>query len=240
MRDPSPAATARQTTPDHTASPRMSAIRVTFELATPIILRSALTLDAIILAEMAIETGRDCKGDLEDVFQATDGIPHASSALLRYAPTNGNLHKTCSRSAEAMSTLAPNPPKQIHYKHKSDLNSYRWRTAKRVTFETVAKPDTLQTLISLVHSIGTRRADGYGLIAAGRIETIHDPHPHFGLLDAKGRPARPIPLELWGIIGKGTPDEIGFARARPYYWDPTTPSEPCAMPAPPTSMACTQ
>ncbi len=57
--------------------------------------------------------------------------------------------------------------------------------------------------------------------------------PTWGLADANGIPARPVPMEVWEELGDQVqrPEAITVCRWRPFYWSSRNEPALCAVPA---------
>ena len=79
--------------------------------------------------------------------------------------------------------------------------------------------DAVEAIVRDVPALGTRRGDGFGLIESYAFDEV-SAGPTWGLADANGIPARPVPMEVWEELGDQVqrPEAITVCRWRPFYW----------------------
>ena len=197
---------------------------ITAKLKTPVILGGGyLTLDSL-LANLIFET----TGDIEVAHNTvplvcTDGLFHASAALLEPFGSNG-----VSFCANMRATHALNPDlllknrhgkihKQIGLTRRSNfgavMNSYTAFDAPKIIWSAEGDSEAVNRLLSGVVFIGKRRGSGFGEVSKWDIEK--------GSLDGVagpfGEPLRPVPLDMFSGDKSSLKADAAW---RPAYWRP--------------------
>lgn len=202
----------------------MDKFKVTMTLGSPIVTNGGyMTLDALLAALIFDQTG-----DLEQAhsaipLKATEGLWHASAAIIEKLDT-GRVSFVASLRASHdldLNHVAKNKQGNTHTaigltrrrEFGAVMNNYGMFTAPSVTWYAQGDADEVERLLTDVSFIGKRRASGYGQVAGMSIE-VDDLDGITGLF---GEPLRPVPIELF----KGDQTALRADAAwRPAYWHP--------------------
>lgn len=204
--------------------------KLTLELATPLYMRSRLTLDGLLSAAVFNQTGK--KG-LETVdlipLERERGIFKGSSIFYHplYQPERVGLVMGFVRNEADMHQrlFAPNGKGRKKYLpidrtrstgHKTTMDSYPGVSVREVYFWGDGDPEKCVFLIeNFIHGIGKRANTGAGQIL--RV-TADETDEDYSWVTESGRPARPLPMEVWKELGlDGVP--AGEAVVSLPYWD---------------------
>ena len=213
---------------------RFEPFLATLEMVTPVILRASLTLDAILIGENALYVG-DAAAIRDVPLAKRNGVPLASQAYLD-AVDMITVHKAVTmRQTEAsrMPLHAIALGRRASFSgeaYKNTLNTYEGISVRRIVFAGVGDTDAIRDVLEDVRGIGTRRADGFGMISSCTVEPFDADPAIWGLVDPEGEPMRPVPLAMWANLGGTRSPVIQAVRARPFYWDVRNPAEACAVP----------
>ncbi len=202
----------------------MERLTVTTSLKTPIILGGGyLTLDSL-LASLIFEATGDIEVAHSTVpLSSTDGLFHASAALLEPSDSSRVSFVANMRAMHALDPdlLLKNKHGQIHKKigltRRRDfgavMNSYTSFDAAEVTWYAEGNPEAVEKLLSDVRFIGKRRGSGFGEVSSWSIE----PGDFDGIVGPFGEPMRPVPVRMF--TGDGASLKVDAAW-RPAYWHP--------------------
>lgn len=211
----------------------------TLEFRTPLILKAATTLDAILVAEMAIHLGDEAA--LASVpLKQTGGVYHASQIYLDAVNWRIPIAKANLRRNEPQHAPLPllkgnargNRIVTSHNHQKNTLNSYEAQVVRAAHFGGTGDVAAIRDILADIRAVGLRRADGMGMVAAVVVAALDNvDETRWGLADPAGEPMRPVPLDMWDSLGGIDDPLIQAVRYRPFYWDTRNAVVPCAVPA---------
>lgn len=210
----------------------MNQFILTLNFRTPISAGRLPTLDAILAAEIAKERGDDAIGDLP--LEQTEGVWHGSALFFDAPGIVRQTTKVALTRKERLDVPDHVAPSRggVFRKWPNLMNSYDMQAVSVGVYLGDGDIDAVESIIRDVPAIGARRADGFGLIDSYAFDEVRI-GPLWGLADAAGRPARPVPNEVWSRLGPEAqvPQAIEVCKYRPFYWSSRTPTAVCAVPA---------
>lgn len=211
---------------------------VEIRLATPPLLRRPLALDGLLAWSAVDSQGPEAGEHLPlmrsgEVWHASVGILEAPAPGIEAAVTDisyirslrpqrdldadllapGGL-RARTKSAHPVIDLASGP-------YRNCMTAYRRHEVSAMWFAAEGDGDACLALLSLLSGIGAKAGGGHGAIADIRLHDVAaTEHGRAGLVDATGRPARPIPLSLWSEIAlpDADPPELSLEAPAPPYW----------------------
>ena len=202
----------------------MEKLTITAKLETPVIPGGGyLTLDAL-LASLIFETSGDIDVAHNTVpLACTDGLFHASAAILEPYGSNGVSFVANMRAAHSLDPdlLLKNKQGKVHRKIGSTrrrdfgpvMNAYTAFDAPDVTWYAEGDGDEVERLLAGVRFIGKRRGSGFGEVSDWSVE----PGDLNGVVGPFGDPLRPVPVDMF----KGDKSSLKVEAAwRPPYWRP--------------------
>ncbi|MDK2126248.1 hypothetical protein [Parachitinimonas caeni] len=203
----------------------MTPFKLTLELATPFYLSSRLTLDGLLSAAIHHQTGKMGADTLAAIpLDQDQGIFRGSSLFCHPRYRHRRFSRIMSLKSERdLHTELFQPNKrgdrygvvdQQRGKFKANLDSYFAIEAKEVYFWGVGDSDQTCYLIeNYIHGIGKRANTGAGEILSVRAEETDD----FSWVTRKGKPARPLPVEIWNDMGLAPASTAPLAVVLPYW-----------------------
>lgn len=214
----------------------MDRFLLTLKLGSPVITGGGyMTLDAL-LAAILFDQHEDLEKAHRDIpLRCTNGLWHASAAIYEKLDTRRFAFVANLRAMHDLDPdlVARNPQGRLHRSlgltRRRDfgavLNSYSMFSADSISWYAEGDAPAVERLISDIHFIGKRRANGFGEILRYSIE----PTDLDGLIGNFGEPLRPIPESLFN--GDKTSLRADSAW-RPAYWHPDNRAI-CFVPSPP-------
>lgn len=197
---------------------------------TPSILHDLMTLDAILLGELALEHG-DEEAMRRLPLRTTDGVPHASCGFMEGTRWRVPFAMIVGRRNEAI-----NSPDEINVAgvtaaaRENLMVGYEARAHEVVRFAACGDAAAVEDVLMQAGAIGKLRSSGYGSIRSVEISEIEADAWTFGLMGINKAPLRPVPLPLWEMLDGAPAELVQHVRARPFYWNPDNEPEPCAVP----------
>ena len=202
----------------------METLSIMAKLKAPIILGGGyLTLDAL-LASLIFEITGDIDVAHNTVpLACTDGLFHASAALLEPFGSNGVSFVANMRAIHALDPglILKNKHGKIHKKigltRRRDfgavMNSYTAFDAPDITWYAEGDGNAVESLLSRAQFIGKRRGSGFGEVSGWSVE----PGDLDGIVGPFGDPLRPVPVDMFS----GNTNSLKVDAAwRPAYWHP--------------------
>lgn len=192
---------------------------------TPIALETLLHLDGLLCALTAQAGGR-----WDDIpLQTTEGIWHASAALLEggpFGPAHGEIVRLKHIQTESVhkdiGTALPQRERRI-----GAMSEERDRLVphtilggiKAVWFVGRGHADRVADILAATRNLGNMGRTGYGRVTEMEEIEIFD-HALSGLMHAPGFPARTMPFAVWQLLGdtNRTKGIVSMQRVRPPYW----------------------
>ncbi len=201
------------------------------QLATPIIRRGYVTLDALLMAVLG-------RGDVSDLVRCDDGLYYASAGTAQATDLRLTASFVASMRPEhtpewteviTPNTLNKDLPVPEGATGRSKLNDIRIGLARQREAGNIinAYPATVTSYIEWyatghgelvldalkdVPFIGKRRTSGYGEVLSWQVE----PGELDGLCGYLGEPLRPVPVDRWNHGGDWVPVEAAWKAP---YWD---------------------
>ena len=182
-----------------------------------------MTLDALLAAILFDEHEDLERAHSEIPLRCTNGLWHASAAVYEKQDTGRFAFVANLRAMHDLdpNLVAKNAQGKLHRSlgltRRRDfgavLNSYSIFSTPQITWYAEGDASAVERLMSGVHFIGKRRANGFGEIKSFSIEQADLD----GLLGNFGEPLRPIPEELFA--GDKTSLRADAAW-KPAYWHP--------------------
>ena len=182
-----------------------------------------MTLDALLAAILFDEHGDLERAHSEIPLQCTEGLWHASAAIYEKQDSGRFAFVANLRAMHdlELGLIAQNaqgkPHRSLGLTRRRDfgavMNSYRVFSAESISWYGQGDTNRIEGLLSGLHFIGKRRANGFGEVAGYSIE----PAELNGLLGPFDEPLRPIPEALF------TGDTTSLradAAWKPAYWHP--------------------
>ena len=202
----------------------MEKLAITAKLKAPIILGGGyLTLDAL-LAALIFETTGDIDVAHRSVpLASTDGLFHASAALLEPFSSTGVSFVANLRAMHALDPdlLLKDKRGKVHRRigltrrreFGAVMNSYKAFVAPEITWYAEGDGDAVERLLSGVAFIGKRRGSGFGEVSGWSVM----PGDLDGIVGPFDDPLRPVPVDMFN----GDPNSLKIDAAwRPAYWHP--------------------
>ncbi len=215
----------------------MTPFKLVITLKTPLVMSATrTTLDALLSAAVFRKTGLTGFQTLPHIplEKGEDGIFKGSSMFCggSYSfDTVGRVMALKNLSDKDESMFKPNGTrgyKGISSKreaYKNHLVSYTAISARQVVFYGVGKPDEVVSLIEN-HIVGIGKCANSG---AGEIESVKwEPCDDHSWVTKSGKPARPLPVEIWKKLSSGRQVPVAPVAVRLPYWD--TPKVPAVYP----------
>jgi len=182
-----------------------------------------MTLDALLAAILFDEHGDLERAHSEIPLQCTEGLWHASAAIYEKQDSGRFAFVANLRAMHdlELGLIAQNaqgkPHRSLGLTRRRDfgavMNSYRVFSAESISWYGQGDTNRIEGLLSGLHFIGKRRANGFGEVAGYSIE----PAELNGLLGPFDEPLRPIPEALF----KGDTTSLRADAAwKPAYWHP--------------------
>jgi hypothetical protein len=202
----------------------MDKLTISARLKVPIILGDGyLTLDALLASLIFERTGDVELAHSTVPLASTEGLFHASAALLEPL---GSKKVAFVANLRASHSLDPDMVlknkhgaihKQIGLTRRRDfgavMNTYTAFDATEITWYAEGDGEAIERLLSGVTFIGKRRGSGYGEVSGWSVEQ----GDLDGIVGPLGDPLRPVPLEMFA----GDKDALKVDAAwRPAYWHP--------------------
>ena len=207
----------------------METVKVEFQMASPIILRGRLYLDAVLLA-LSTQFGNSYEEALSNLpIVRRDGIYRCSQLLWDGLPDTVIAKKQMNiwtpREMDGYSdAVRKGFVKSDRKTYKPLMDEYPAMDIPLAFFivETDA-PESLLAAVRNVPALGKWSRKGYGNVA-GVVMTPTDGDPW---VLADGRPARALPVELWKRM-YGGPHALSMEGVHPPYWA-TNQAQLCAV-----------
>ena len=205
----------------------MEAIKVSFELKSPLIFDMPISLDALLAFALYQETDDLHVAHEELPLKRTGGVWHASQIRMEGPVMYQSVDFSMSLKESDMDKrlFAPGRSNRYSYidqvrgEHKANLDRYPGLVSKtnKVHFFAFGDKEKIEALLrSNVFSLGKKHQQGYGSISSLTVESADDDfslyHPEMGVM-------RPIPIDLvlpFEISSQKTASEL-TAFAPPYY-----------------------
>ena len=202
----------------------MQKLKITANLLTPIIFGGGyMTFDALLASILFDQLGDVEQAHSSVPIRATDGLFHASAAILEPIDQSRTSFVANLRADHSIDPdLIFKNKKGAIYKamgrtRRRDfgavMNSYDMITTPTITWYVDGDPDLISSLIHDTTFIGKRRASGFGEVLSWDIEEGELD----GLQGFSGEPLRPIPAERFD--GDTSCLRVDAAW-RPAYWHP--------------------
>lgn len=202
----------------------MDKFLLTLDMASPIVTGGGyMTLDALLAAIMFDNHGDLERAHSEIPLQRTEGLWHASAAIFERQDSGkfafvANLRAMHDLEIGLIARNAQGKPhKSLGLTRRRDfgavMNSYRMFSTKSISWYGQGDTKRIEGLVSGIHFIGKRRANGFGEVAGYSIE----PADLDGLLGSFDEPLRPIPEPLFT---GDTSSLRADAAWKPAYWHP--------------------
>ena len=204
----------------------VTSFRIKLSLLTPFAMTAPLTLDGLLSAAIANATGLEGEDTLPHMpLEMEHGIFKGSSMFVgtpryRHMPVS----RVMSLKGERDLSTAVFRPNGKHYvavdqkrgPHKANLSAYPGILADDVRFWGVGDAKQVEYLLStFIPGIGKRASGGAGEISnVVMTETDAD----YSWRTASGAPARPLPLEVWELIGGDSGRPVAPFSVRVPYW----------------------
>lgn len=195
-------------------------------LQSPVILRGAITLDALLMAVLG-------RGDVRHLLHCDDGLYHASAAHTERSGLQQRAAFVASMRPEhsphwldviAPNNHAPELPTVQGRLNEVKIGVARQRTAGNILngytahytalleWYAVGDGPAVFELLRQVPFVGKRRTSGYGEVTRWEVEEGELD----GLVGYDNAPLRPIPVERWHHGGDWVPMEAAWKAP---YWD---------------------
>lgn len=211
--------------------------KLTIKLATPFIMgRTRLTLDGLLSAAIFRKTG--LKGEqciplipleqAEGIFKASSLFIHDESRLSHVKV--GRVMTLKGLNDLTVDHFLPNAANGKRYlsvdqqrgPHKANISEYSALNATAVCFYGVGDADAAKELIdTYITGIGVHANSGAGQILSTEVELLGVGDTSHWITES-GKPARPLPIELWSSLPDTNSHSIkGAAQVavRLPYWD---------------------
>lgn len=208
------------------------AFLVSVTLDTPLLMGNGfLTLDGVLAVAHEMLTGSPASpGDIP--LEEESGVKKGSAAFF-VNPVGVTSHTLFGRLQphdliDVDEQAVPVSRSRSRYqvieqnsgKYKSHMTGFMKLVAERVCWFGVGDPDKVLDLIGILPGIGRKASLGYGRIENVEIESA--PDCSWSLY---GKPARPVPVELWS----GAPADTALQAVSHPYWSSTR--VPCVIPS---------
>ena len=199
--------------------------RVTLYLATPFHLGSTLTLDGLLSAAVFNATGLKGEETIPYIpLERQDGIFKASSMFCHRYIRHVPVVRIMSFNSENDMSMHMFYPKLSRYTYidqkrgpyKRNLSTYSGIESRRVYFWGLGDAQKVSYLLrTFIPGIGKRANGGAGQITKVEIsETDND----LSWVTSSGKPARPLPIELWQKIGGDASVPVSSMAVSLPYW----------------------
>lgn len=205
--------------------------RLVLSIDTPFVIDHPITLDALLSAAVFRKTGLIGKDTIPHIPLTRErGIFLASSLSIGQRYKHAKVGRIMSLRTEndlSVRLFAPNRKRGSGYMHidqkrgqyKANMSSYGGIDAHEVTFHAVGDPEACIVLIqNYILGIGKRSNAGAGQISNVRYELLSESGRERAWKTAKGKPARPLPKELWQSIS-GDKSPVEPLTVDVPYWD---------------------
>lgn len=222
--------------------------KVTFYVATPIILPFSTTLDGLLASAVAsltgITEGEALLTEIPLVRDSESGIFHGSTLFMagrvvyQQMTKNRGLRSDDDLDARNIQpkrkkngALAKTPYPKMEfgkgdYAHR--LTSFHTAQVPTVIGYGCGDVETVRAHLEIVQGLGRHAQQGCGEIRQFHIETLDD---DLSLIDQEGHPQRQLPISLWERLGgQGEPLKGMMAVAPPYWGQPLV---ECVLPREP-------
>jgi hypothetical protein len=216
-------------------------MRITFELATPLILNRQTYFDGL-LAWCAV---KEADGDLSVIealpLKQTAGVYHASTWVaedtLPFVPEPQMFVKNSFKREvksdpglldviEGSDNLKKNLFNEGSGRFKGYLEEYQFQTHRYVHFWACGDVSRVEELLDSLRFLGAKSSLGMGKIK----KTIVEPQEHDTSLYRKNRIMRPLPVDgQYDFLPTSRKVSRGYSRTKPPYWEKTGLSE-CFLP----------
>lgn len=211
---------------------------VEIRLATPPLLRRPLALDGLLAWSAVHSQGPEAGEHLPlmrsgEVWHASVGILEAPAPGIEAAVTDisyiralrpqrdldadllapGGL-RARSKSSLPLIELASGP-------YRNCMTIYRRHEVGAIWFAGEGDGEACLALLSCLAGVGAKAGGGHGAIEDIRLHDVAaTERGRAGLIDAVGRPARPLPLSLWSEMARADadPPELSLEAPAPPYW----------------------
>lgn len=214
-----------------------SSFKITLTLATPFIMgKTRLTLDSLLSAAIFRKTGLKGSECIPHIpLEQESGIFKASSLFIDDDSQLSFVKQGRVMSLRGPSDLStehflPNSAKGDRYlsvdqgrgRLKANMSEYAALNANAVCFYGVGDAKEVKKLIeTYITGIGAHANSGAGQILSTEVELLNDDNQSCWITES-GKPARPLPVALWGSLS-GTDDTSIQSAARITvrfpYWD---------------------
>lgn len=200
--------------------------KLKLELATPFYLSSRLTLDGLLSAAVHNQTGK--KGDEtiphiplerdQGIFKGSALFCHPNFRYERFSRvmalrSERDLNPTLFKPNKRGGLYGPVDQKRDAY--KANMDSYAGISAKEVYFWGVGDAEQCVFLLEhFVSGIGKRANSGAGQIIG---VSAHPIEQDFSWVTARGKPARPLPVNIWEALGMPAAQVSKLPVSLPYW-----------------------
>lgn len=203
----------------------MHKLKITAQLASPLIKQGEMTFDALLMC---------LKGDPDIPLKQTDGLFHASSAILE-TPIHGTVGFVAGLHARHRldsDLIKKDKHGKTHKKYDTTrrkgggnvFHTYPTFTTATVSWHCEGDMHGIHDLLKGVYFLGKKRAQGYGQLVEGGWSISESDFD--GIMDDQGNPLRPVPENRFA----GNRDlPLVDAAWRPRYYEPMNRAA-CFMP----------
>lgn len=198
----------------------VTTVKITFQMASPILLRGRLYLDAVLLA-LAAQAGVPYDQAAADLpLTQRDGLSRCSQLLWDGLPNTVTIKKQMNiwtpREMDGYAeTVHKGFLKSDRKAYKALMDVYSARDIPQVYFVAETQDlDRLRTDVQAIPALGKWSRKGCGMVDGVAVE-LTDADPW---VLADGRPGRALPIDLW-MAEFGGPHALNMEVAQPPYWD---------------------
>ena len=215
-------------------------------LRTPIALNHPTTLDAILAHRIYKALEQDnapavaiARAHEEIPLERTHNVWHGSSILLEANAPKTNIVIGSSLRAATLDPTLLKPKKNGGYLRADPASGdYRNRQSTLQTYGAkavywIGRGDVkrVSDLLTGIVAIGEKRTAGFGEVSTEGISVTPLPKlpPSAGVVHPDGKPARPVPIDVWPLFAGEESPQVAFVTHMAPYFDIKAASE-CAVP----------
>lgn len=176
----------------------MKYLKITANMASPVVINHDLLLDTILITKKAVELKLDAQTlnplkplEVQDVVQYFGDIPLCSKAFFKGVDSKNVYYKRFDEDNEYFADT-----KKIKIgsgRYKNYANTLKVTDVAEIVFYALGNKEEIKRLLSWVYALGKKESQGYGIVREWIVEELKE---QIDFLNPEN-PLRPLPLEYF-------------------------------------------